>query len=114
MLTGGLVESNVDMAILNPAPSPRRTFSLGIRTSSNVIPLVSDALCPMFNSFLPGFTPSHSLSTMKPVNALLAGAFGSGLVRANTKYLQVKVRLFFKMDVTIKKNLLTSWLRHRW
>lgn len=34
----------------------------------------------------PGVTPGHSRSTMKPVNALLAGAFGSGLVLARTKY----------------------------
>jgi hypothetical protein len=84
--TGGRVLSNAPMAILNPAPSPKRTFSLGTRTSSNVIPRVSEALCPMFISFLPGVTPGVSLSTMKPVKALAGEHFGSGLVRAKTKY----------------------------
>lgn len=35
----------------------------------------------------PGVTPSLSRSTMKPVRALPAEAFGSGFVLANTKYL---------------------------
>lgn len=41
-LTGVRVLSNVDIAILKPAPSPTSTFSLGILTSSNVIPRVSE------------------------------------------------------------------------
>lgn len=49
-LTGGLVLSKAPMAILKPAPSPMRTFSLGILTSSKVMPLVSEHLWPMFNS----------------------------------------------------------------
>ncbi len=49
-LTGGLVLSNAPMAILKPAPSPIKTFSFGILTSSNVMPLVSEHLWPMFNS----------------------------------------------------------------
>lgn len=40
-------------------------------------------------AFLPGVTPGVSRSTMKPLNALLAGHLGSGLVRARTKYLQM-------------------------
>lgn len=36
----------------------------------------------------PGVNPGVSLSTMKPVNALEAGALGSGFVRARTKYLE--------------------------
>lgn len=39
----------------------------------------------------PGVTPGQSLSTMNPVNALLAGHLGSGLVRASTKYLNCNV-----------------------
>lgn len=34
----------------------------------------------------PGVTPGVSRSTMNAVNALLAGAFGSGFVRAKRKY----------------------------
>lgn len=37
-------------------------------------------------TFRPGITPGKSLSTIKPENAFEAGAFGSGFVRANTKY----------------------------
>lgn len=62
----------------------------------------------MLQTFLPGLTPGHSLSTINPVNALLAGAFGSGLVRANTKYLK-RVNLqkcFFKFN-RLKNNLKT-------
>lgn len=39
-------------------------------------------------TFLPGVSPGVSRSTIKPLNALLAGHLGSGLVRANTKYLK--------------------------
>ena len=63
-----------------------RTFLAGTTTSSKVIPRVSEQRWPMFSSFLPTVRPGVSRSTMKPVNALLAGAFGSGLVRASTKY----------------------------
>lgn len=38
------------------------------------------------HTFRPGVSPGVSRSTMKPVRALLAGAFGSGFVRAKTKY----------------------------
>ena len=38
------------------------------------------------NTFFPGRTPGVSRSTTKPVNALFAEAFGSGFVRARTKY----------------------------
>lgn len=38
-------------------------------------------------TFRPGVRPGVSLSTMKPVKALLAGAFGSGFVLAKRKYL---------------------------
>lgn len=50
-LTGGLVLSKAPMAILKPAPSPIRTFSFGILTSSKVMPLVSEHLWPMFISY---------------------------------------------------------------
>lgn len=50
-LTGGLVMSKAPMAILNPDPSPIRTFSFGILTSSKVMPLVSEHLWPMFISY---------------------------------------------------------------
>lgn len=42
----------------------------------------------LYYTFLPGVTPGVSLSTINPVKALLAGALGSGFVRANTKYLK--------------------------
>lgn len=38
-------------------------------------------------TFLPRETPGKSLSTMNPVNALLAGHFGFGSDLASTKYL---------------------------
>lgn len=41
-----------------------------------------------YYTFLPGVMPGVSRSTIKPVKALLAGAFGSGFVRASTKYLK--------------------------
>ena len=49
-LTGGRVISKAPIAILKPAPSAMRTFSFGTTTSSNVMPRVSDALCPKFIS----------------------------------------------------------------
>ena len=83
------------------------TFSFLTTTSSKVIPLVSEHLCPIFFSFLPGVTPGVSryyhdnyskytmynvrlsstlpLSTMNPVKALLEGHLGSGSVLASTK-----------------------------
>lgn len=39
----------------------------------------------------PGVNPSDSRSTMKAVKALLAGAFGSGLVLTRTKYLLIRI-----------------------
>ena len=62
--------------------------SAGTTTSSNVIPLVSDARCPILISLRPRITPGESASTMKPENAFPGGHLGSGLVRARTKYLQ--------------------------
>lgn len=44
------------------------------------------------STFLPGVKPGESRSTIKPVNALLAGALGSGFVRAKTKYLYKQKR----------------------
>jgi len=38
-------------------------------------------------TFLPGWTPGVSASTIKPVKALLAGHLGSESVRASRKYL---------------------------
>ncbi|RMZ93343.1 hypothetical protein BpHYR1_050534 [Brachionus plicatilis] len=84
--TGGLVKSKAPMAILNPAPSTPKTFSLGTLTSSKVMPLVSEARCPMFHSLRPLMTPSVSASTIKPVNAFEAGHLGSEFVLARTKY----------------------------
>jgi hypothetical protein len=40
----------------------------------------------MFISLRPLVTPGQSASTINPVNAFPAGHFGSGLVRAKTKY----------------------------
>lgn len=39
-------------------------------------------------TFLPGVSPGVSRSTIKPVNALLAGHLGSEFVRARRKYLK--------------------------
>lgn len=39
-------------------------------------------------TFRPGVKPGESRSTINPVNALDAGALGSGFVRAKTKYLK--------------------------
>ena len=47
------------------------TFLAGTRTFSNRIPLVSEQRWPILTSLRPGWTPSHSRSTMKPVKALI-------------------------------------------
>ena len=56
------------------------------------MPLVSDALCPMFISFLPGLTPGVSASTMKPVNAFPAEHLGSGFVLDGFESLNIEFR----------------------
>ena len=84
--TGGRVKSKAAMATRNPCPSLPTTFFAGTRTSSNVIPRVSDALWPMLISLRPRVMPGEDLSTMKPVSAWVDFAFGSGLVRARMKY----------------------------
>lgn len=54
--------------------------------ASGCCTLLSQLGKSILRTLRPGVTPAHSRSTMKPVNALLAGHFGSGLVRANKKY----------------------------
>ena len=81
----GRYEKSVLKHNLKILTSPMRTFSSGTTTSSKVMPLVSEHLCPMFFSFLPGVTPGVSASTINPVKALLAGHLGSGFVLARTK-----------------------------
>ena len=70
----------------DPRDAAAKTFSLGTLTSSKVIPRVSLARWPILISFRPLVTPGESASTIKPVNALPAGHFGSELVLAKTKY----------------------------
>src|SRR5574341_1496715 len=63
------VMSNVRMAILKPSPSAPSRFSTGTSTSSRIRLAVCEARMPIFFSFLPGFTPFQSFSTMKVVTA---------------------------------------------
>jgi len=66
---------------LNPSPSAPTIFSAGTTTSSKVIPLVSEALCPMFISFFPLVIPGVFPSTAKAVKAFPGLAFGSLISR---------------------------------
>lgn len=50
-------------------------------------------------TFRPGVTPSYSRSTIKAVKALPAGAFGSGFVLANRKYLYKRLLYIVNIDI---------------
>lgn len=50
------------------------------------------------STFLPGVKPGVFRSTINPVNALDAGALGSGFVRANTKYLQ-QLNMYLQLNL---------------
>lgn len=78
----------------------------------------SSYYCGRVRTFPPGVTPGHSRSTMNPVNALLAGHLGSGLVRANTKYLKYYLKHYVKHSLasysgtlTFTINLAVAWYR---
>lgn len=101
--------SKAPIAIAKPLPGVPRTLRAGTRTSSNVIPRVSEQRWPMLISFRPTVMPglrgcaagavqctrkvgcvprslAHvSRSTMKPVKDLDAASVGPP-VRAKTKY----------------------------
>lgn len=59
--------SNCLMANLKPSPTSPNTFSLGMRTFSNVKLQVGDALIPSLSCNFPGVNPGYGNGTMKAV-----------------------------------------------